>query len=459
LKQLCVHGHFCLPPRRDPFSGTLPHEASAAPFRNIYEQTTADCYRPNAVLGNFDLLSFDLAPALLDWLAAHDAATYNRVLAADRGNAMATAFHHVTLPLHSRRDKITQITWGLRAFECHFGRPSAGLWLPEMAVDEDTLDALAECGVRFTLLSSEQAPSDLAQDAGPYRVRLSTGRELAVFVRDRALSDKVSFELSWLGGAGMFAAQYLAPQDFAAQDIARRASQALLLIASAGETYGHHHADEEMFLRYLLRQEAARVGYQIVPLAGYLRDHPPQREIGLVFPSSWSCAHGVQRWQDECGCAAPAAWKAPLRAALNRLAEAADDIYERATRRAYLDPWQLRDCYAEVLTMHVPGPVFLDRHVERALTRPDQDRLLTLLDAQFYRMAMFDSHTFFGTEFGTPDMRYVLANLVRAVDLIADATGDDLAEMVHRDLAQVTDPRGERTATEIYIEITEAQHT
>ena len=456
MKYLCVHGHFSLPPRQDPLTGELSREADAAPFRNLYEQVTADCYRPNAVLGNFDLMSFDVAPTLLNWLEARDAATYSRIFSADRGNAIATTYHHVILPLLSRRDKVTQIAWGLEAFECCFGRKADGVWLPDMAVDAETLDVLAECGVGFTLLSSEQVQGSLRFGAGPYRVRTASGREIAIFVRDRALSNKISFEINWMGGAGMFAARHLAP----------RTDCELLLIATDGETYGHHHPGEEMFLRYLLRQEAPHAGYQITPLSGFLRDHPPQGELTVIGPSSWSCGHGVQRWERECECASPAAWKAPLREALIHLADAADTLYEREAREAGLDPWLVRHGYADVLLNRIIGPVYLASHAtllharraEHILTRQEKDRVLTLLSAQFYRQAMFTSYAFFGTEFGTLEMHNVLANAARVVGLIAQATGEDLSDMLRRDLALVTDPRGEHTAMEIYTEIVEAQY-
>jgi alpha-amylase/alpha-mannosidase (GH57 family) len=447
LKYLCIHGHFSLPPRQDPFTGEIPGEADATPFRNLYEQVTADCYRPNAVLGNFDLMSFDVAPSLLAWLEARDAATYSRILAADRGNAMATTFNHVILPLFSRRDKVTQVVWGLKAFESHFGRKAAGLWLPEMAVDQETLAVLAECGVEFTLLSSEQVGGgDSLAGAGPYRVRVEGGRELAIFARDRELSNKISFELNWLGGAGMFAARHLVP----------RMIEGLLLIATGGETYGHYHTDEEMFLRYLLQQETSRAGYQVVPLAGFLRDHPPQIEIQIASPTSWSCSHGVERWKRDCGCASSAAWKAPLREALLALANAADAIYEREACKAGLAPWAVRDGYAEVLVKHVPGSSFLANYESHAPTRAAQDRVLTLLHAQVHRLAMFNSHAFFGTEFETTEVRNVVAHAARVVNFIAQATGDDLAGDLRRNLALAIDPRSERTATEIYTEIVEA---
>jgi hypothetical protein len=302
--------------------------------------------------------------------------------------------------------------------------------------------------VGFTLLSSEQVQGNKF-GAGPYRVRTASGREIAIFVRDRALSNKISFELNWLGGAGMFAARHLAP----------RADNGLLLIATDGETYGHHHPGEEMFLRYLLHQEAPHAGYQVSPLSGFLRDHPPQGELTVIGPSSWSCGHGVQRWQCECECASPAAWKAPLREALVRLADAADALYEREAREAGLDPWLVRHGYADVLLNRVIGPAYLAGRAEHVLTRQDEDRVSTLLSAQFYRQAMFTSYAFFETEFGTLEMHNVLANAARVVGLIAQATGEDLSDPLRRDLALVTDPRGEHTAMEIYTEIVEAQHT
>jgi len=189
-----------------------------------------------------------------------------------------------------------------------------------------------------------------------------------------------------------------------------------------------------------------------------LRDHPPQSELTVDGPSSWSCSHGVQRWQCECECAAPAAWKAPLREALVHLADTADAIYEREAREAGFNPWPMRHGYADVLLDRIIGPVYLANHAEHVHTREEIDRVLTLLSAQINRQAIFTSHAFFGTEFGTLEMRNVLANAARVVGLIGQATGEDLGDTLRRDLAQVTDPRGEHTAMEIYTEIVEAQH-
>ena len=418
-------------------------DADAAPFHNRYEQVTADCYLPNAVLGNFNLMSFDFAPALLGYLETHDTTTYSRIISADRGNALATTFHHVVLPLLSRRDKVTQVKWGLKAFEAHFGRRAVGFWLPDMAVDDEALDVLAECGAEFTLLSSEQIRTARACGAGPYRIKLKSGRDLAVFARDHVLSNKVAFELNWLGGAGMFAARYLAPHP----------DDGLLLIATDGETYGHHHSGEEMFARYLLQQEALNAGYQVVPLDGFMRDHPPEIKASLPGSSSWR-ADGEDSLEP-----GQSAWKALLRAALGHVAEAADAIYEREARAAGLDPWSLRDGYVDVLTNRTMDLLYLTGLAERALARSAEERMLTLLRAQAHRLAMFDRDAFSETEFNSTEMRIAVAHAACVTSLVAQATREDLSGDLRRALALVTDSRGEHTAMEIYTEIVEAQRT
>jgi hypothetical protein len=208
-----------------------------------------------------------------------------------------------------------------------------------------------------------------------------------------------------------------------------------------------------MFARYLLQQEALNAGYQVVPLAGFLRDHPPEVEARLPGPSSWHASgeEGLEPGQF--------ARKTRLRAALDDLAEAADSIYEREARAAGFDPWALRDGYADVLCRRTMDLLYLAGQAERALARPAEERVLTLLRAQAHRLAMVDSYTLSETEFNSIEMRIAVAHAARAVSLIAQATGQDLSGDLRRALALATDSRGEHTAMEIYTEIVETQHT
>jgi len=174
-RAICVHGHFYQPPRENPWLDYLEVEDGAAPFHDWNARITAECYGPNcasrildaqkrirAVTNNFSHISFDVGPTLLSWMAAHAPEVYAQILEADRlsretrgghGNALAQAYNHTILPLDTRRDKVTQIRWGIADFRHRFGRDPEGMWLPETAVDLETLALLAEHGIAFTILA------------------------------------------------------------------------------------------------------------------------------------------------------------------------------------------------------------------------------------------------------------------------------------------------------------------
>jgi len=251
---LCIHCHFYQPPRTDPFTGHIPREPAAAPYANWNERITAECYAPNAAAGHFEHISFNLGGTLARWLDEHAHETYERIVAAEQGyqrvhavgNGVAQPVHHTILPLARRRDKICQIRWGIASFKHRFGHEPLGMWLPEMAVDCETLEIMASEGIRFTILSDEQVRGDLAAGAGPYRVRVPGGGnipDLAIFVRNRSLSNGLSFGMpnptqtyGWLR-----------------DQIAWRCREGqLLLIATDGETFGHHHRQGVQVLSHIL---------------------------------------------------------------------------------------------------------------------------------------------------------------------------------------------------------------
>src|SRR5215470_16755608 len=160
LRSICVHGHFYQPPRENPWLEAIEYQASAYPYHDWNERITAECYAPNSasrildasdrivnIVNNYAQISFNFGPTLLSWLEEKDPETYASILQADRdsaanlghGNALAQAYNHMILPLANRRDKATQIHWGIRDFQHRFGRFPQGMWLPETAVDLESL--------------------------------------------------------------------------------------------------------------------------------------------------------------------------------------------------------------------------------------------------------------------------------------------------------------------------------
>ena len=325
-----VHGHFYQPPRENPWTGAIDAEKSAAPDHDWNARINRECYAPLASipigtepdpprLNAYNFLSFDVGPTLITWLEKEAPDTWGAMLHGDRlsrervghGNAMASPYHHIILPLSSRREKRIEVRWGIADFKRRFGRDPEGMWLPETAADTESLEVLAEEGIRFTVLAPHQV-KQLPAGGAPGRVKLGGGRELAVFLYDGPLSHDVAFG-SLLGDAAAWEKRLLA-----------EAKQQVVSLATDGETFGHHHRFGDLALGALLHQLLHRRTLRVENYASALVAHPPHEVVELVEPTSWSCAHGVGRWSDDCGCrmtpTTQQAWRKPLREAINWLA-------------------------------------------------------------------------------------------------------------------------------------------
>ena len=163
---LCVHTHFYQPNRANPFTDEYEEEPGANPYPNFNTKINAECYHPNAQLGNFEHISFDLGPTLGFWMRRQAPQTLDLIRAAEmrhrdshagRSNAIFQPYHHTILPLANDMEKKVQIAWGMADYQRTFGHRPSGVWLPETAVDLATLRHLADAGVTHTLLAPRQA--------------------------------------------------------------------------------------------------------------------------------------------------------------------------------------------------------------------------------------------------------------------------------------------------------------
>ncbi|MBZ0274831.1 MAG: DUF3536 domain-containing protein, partial [Anaerolineae bacterium] len=387
---LCVHGHFSQPPRGNALTGEIGAETDAAPYYNWNERIAATAYRPNAEIGNFSQISYSFSQSLLDWLAHHQPQVYNVVCQNDRqangvekltGHALATAYDHVILPLARKRDKRTQILWGIEAFKRTYNRAPLGFWLPEMAVDTETLETLAEAGIQYTVLSEKQVHGHTSGDAGPYAVELPGGKSIGVFVRHDRLSTELSFNIHNLGGAGRWSRQALSP--------IRKHLSGLLLLATAGETFGHHFAGEEQFLHWLMTHEALQIGFNVTTLDDYFMRHAPQTKITIEERSSWGTYPGLTEWAT--GHSDPhqdTIWKGALRRALDNSASEIDHAYETYIRRFKVDPWEMRDSYVLVLSGQEDAIGWLAGRIPNA-DKDEQKCIHHLLQAQMLTQRMY----------------------------------------------------------------------
>lgn len=462
-KYLCIHGHFYQPPRENPWLEAVELQDSAYPYHDWNERITAECYAPNAVArimdgdgrivrlaNNYAKMSFNFGPTLLSWLEVHNPEVYQCILEADaqsrknfggHGSALAQAYNHMILPLANRRDKFTQVLWGIRDFERRFQRTPEGMWLPETAVDLESLDILAELGIRFTILSPYQAsrwrPAGEGkwQDASggrldptrPYLQNLPSGRAISIFFYDGPISRALAFEKLLAQG------ENLVTRLTGAFSEGRDWPQ-LVHIATDGESYGHHHSHGDMALAYALQVIEEQKVARLTNYGQYLEEHPPAQVVEIAENTAWSCSHGIERWRSDCGCSSGRpgwnqAWRGPLRAALDWLRDEAAPKYEEAAGKLLHDPWDARDQYIDVILDRSPESVqrFLARHAVRELSGQERIAVLKLLELQRHAMLMYTSCGWFFDELSGIETVQVLQYGGRAIQL-ADELFDGLLE-------------------------------
>jgi len=438
-KSLCIHGHFYQPPREDPFSDIIPDESGSAPFRNWNEKITSECYRPNAEKGNFGKISFNFGPTLFRWLEKNDKSTYNLIIEQERanyqlngvGNGMAQSYNHSILPLASYEDKITQIKWGISDFEYRFKHKPEGMWLPETAVDLDTLNILSDCGIQFTILAPWQVNASEKDTSKPYLIKLSGGRKpLKVFLYNQGLSTSISFRpISTIDGDAFLSNIYQGKEE-------------MILLASDGELYGHHQPFRDMFLEYILNEGAHRHNINLTYPALILKDMDPKDYVNLNEFSSWSCHHGVKRWSEECSCTPGAKWKAPLRLCMDKLGEEINIVFEHHISKYVKNPWQLRDNFIDVILEKLTIDDFLNGNQLGSIPNEEKMNLELLLQAQFERQKIFTSCGWFFQEFHRIEPQNNICYLAKAIWLTKKATQIDLTDVA---IALLSKVKSERT--------------
>lgn len=465
--RLVVHAHFYQPSRVDPFTGRVPEDASAAPFRDWNARITEECYRPISERGTAAHISWNMGPTLTGYLATAAPEVLAGFAAADReggGTGIAQAFHHSILPLAAAHDRRTEILWGARDFEVRFGRRPTAMWLPETGVDLATLAALAEAGIAATILAPWQADVENLDTRVPYRVDVGGGRHVTVVLYDGDLSGAVSFEPAATADADRFARERIRPRlgaPWAAGPVAGDVHHGedvdpLVVIASDGELYGHHQSFRDLFLERLVAPEdpAPDRGFDVVDLATAVAepDGRPHPEIRIRERTSWSCHHGVLRWFAECPDVPDGRWKAPLRSALDRLAGGIDAVSGHLGRElpGLEDVWAARDAYVDVVIGAEEGDAFAARRLGGRAAATDRHRLLMLLEAQRWRLAMFASDGWYWDDPSRPETRQVLRSAARAARIIDRLAGTALETRLVADLATLRSPALDIDGAAIY---------
>ncbi|MDP3030082.1 MAG: DUF3536 domain-containing protein [Deltaproteobacteria bacterium] len=473
-RYICIHGHFYQPPRENPWLEEVELQDSAYPYHDWNERITAECYAPNTasrildldgrivdIVNNYSKISFNFGPTLLSWLERHKPDVYQAILEADKlsmerfsghGSAMAQVYNHMIMPLANKRDKYTQAVWGIKDFQKRFGRFPEGMWLPETAADTETLEVLAELGIKFTILAPRQAKrvrrigrSGKWQDVSgaridptrPYRCVLPSGRAIDLFFYDGPIAQDIAFG-GVLSNGESFAGRLLtAFADY-------RNWPQLVHIATDGETYGHHHRHGDMALAYCLHFIESGNFAKITNYGEYLEKHPPAHLVEIFDNSSWSCIHGIERWRDNCGCSSgmnpgwTQAWRSPFREAMDRLRDRLIPYYEKETAKYLRDPWEARNDYIEVVLDRTEGNVkrFLERYAIRRLSKEEEMRILKLLEMKRNALLMYTSCGWFFDEVSGIETVQVMQYASKAMQYLEDLHDVSLEAQYLKDLGK-----------------------
>lgn len=440
-RYFCVHGHFYQPPRANPLTGVIPDEPGASPFRNWNERIFHDCYKPNSELGNFSSISLNIGPTLADWISKEHANTWKKIVDELRlsrrnepPNIMAQPFHHTILPLAKRMDKITQVRWGIHAFEKHFGEKPEGMWLPETAVNKETLEVLSDQGIKFTILAPWQVKSTDLDTREPYLVKLSRDRSMIVFFYDKDLSTRVSFESEVTRNADQFTEKLLLNKFSSAVP----ENDELILVASDGELYGHHKPFREKFLSYLMATSLGKYGIEATYPAKWLEKNWPSKYVKILENTSWSCEHGVQRWRGSCGCSQNGEWKAGLRIALDAIADKLDKTFFNYCKPWVDDPWEMRHNYDQVFQYQISFEEFIRDQARRKLESEVSKKMNLLLRSQLHRQEMFASCAWFFDDFERIEPQNAVRYAAQAIWLSDQATGKDTSDLAASYFTKVT---------------------
>lgn len=453
-RYICIHGHFYQPPRENPWLESVECQDSAHPFHDWNERLAFECYGPNAlsrilddeaqitdIVNNYEKISFDFGPTLMHWLKLKMPDTYERVIQADinsrkhfggHGSAIAQCYSHMIMPLANARDKRTQVLWGIADFKYHYNRDPEGMWIPEMAVDYETLEIMAEQGILFTLLSRKQCArvrkigeeiwnethNGAVDPKRPYLLNLPSGRRISIFFYDHEISQEMAFgNLLQNGGSFAQRLQSLFSDEMHEPQLANAAVN--------GEIFGHYQYKGDMALAYALNQIEKNNETKITVYGEYLEKYQPRYEVDVHDSSSWSCTHGVERWRNDCGCNSKEHpqwhqhWRRPLRDALDWLRDSLIPLCEEKGNKLFKDFWAARDLYICVILYRNENQAyeFLKGHASRELDQEESILALALLEIQRNAMLMFTSCGWFFDEISGLETQQVLRYASRAMHL------------------------------------------
>lgn len=462
-KFICIHAHFYQPPRENPYLEKIEFQESAMPYHDWNERITLECYGPNLaarivssenkiidLVNNYQHISYNFGPTLLHWMEKNQKYIYDHIILSDQKNnknsfynsAVAQCYNHIIMPLASSLDKETQIIWGIKDFEYRFKRKPKGMWLSETAVDLETLTLMRKHQIEFIILSPFQAHKVRYHNAKnyqevyssidtrrPYYIKLKDDKKIFVFFYNGSIAKDMAFQ-DLLGDSEKFYNRFI-------QEFSNNSKEMQIVnVALDGETFGHHKKFADMALASFIKKVEREKNISLISYEEFLNRFEVKDEITIIENSAWSCAHGVGRWKEDCGCSISQRadinqkWRKPLFQAMHFLKNELLKIYLKKMSFFTKDPIKIRNEYIEIILDSSFKNIekFIKTQTSKTLTEEEKTQFLKLLLMQKYSMSMFTSCGWFFDDLLNIETQQIILYAANAIELAKDISNIDLEE-------------------------------
>lgn len=450
-RYLILHTHFYQPFRVNPFTGEIDLDLTSKPYDNWNHRIAMECYFPNLfsrifdekgnileIINNYEFLSFNYGPTILDWVELYYPTYYNFIIQTVKNiknqkgfsPAIAQSYNHTILPLDNFMNRMIQIQWGISDFKNRFGFNPEGIWIGELAVNEDILRLLIDNKISWIILSPHQISKAIEiktqKEFSPQPNMLYVwfdrdeknkkicSRHIKILTYDDELSRKVAFDNITFNS------------EIFSNEIKNRFNQInqdLILIASDGETYGHHHKFADLTLAHLFKYELKK--HNIIPItpSQYILTHSPLFEAEIQKGpdgdgTSWSCSHGIRRWKGGCPCGDEGrydtSWRFALRASVKWMSEVVGDIYRQEAGKIFKEPLNAILDYINIINKKTSINEFLQKHLIE-YTPEKKEKAIKILMMYKYQMLSNTSCAWFFNDISRIESQLNLRNAYKAI--------------------------------------------
>ncbi|MBU4502868.1 MAG: DUF3536 domain-containing protein [Nanoarchaeota archaeon] len=418
-KYVLQHWHFYQPRRNDKWAKKINEE----------------CYSPNSNNGILDHVSFNVGPTLIEWFLKNDKETLERMIKADKGQALAQPYNHRIMPLiRHDEDLKTQIIWGKKHFKTFFGRDPEGMWLPETATSKRVCKELARQGIKYTIGSPWQKKGR-EDTSKPYKVNLGGGLEIIYFFYNH-FSGKIAFNNQTDSGVRL-----LDNVDVALDQLVSFAKNGeTLLLAYDGETFGHHHKLADRWAEYFPKGVKKRKDIKMISISDYLKNFEVNNLADILDNSSWSClCGGLERWTKGCGCAGGyKKYQEPMLKALEKIEDEIHDIFVNESSPYFKDVWDARNDYIDLKLGNIKEEQFFKEHLKEATSKENEFLLKKILEAEYHVQLSFTSCGWFPSRLGAQAEQNMI-DAYSSAKLVEEVVNKNLVSKLISDLDLVED--------------------